>query len=81
MIIQILAKYNLKIDGIRQGVAKFRDLEIGIGASHDVLNQVRSELIASGLSDNMMRITNVSNPEHPQFRKPYLEIVSFWWEE
>ena len=69
---------SLEVNGMRYGAGKFIDLEIGSGADWGKLSILRNNLIDAGFPANMMDITRVTNPEHPQYRELYLELKSFW---
>jgi hypothetical protein len=76
-LLTILDAHGLKIDGYREGVGSFRDLEIGVGAPFKALQALKAELLQAG--GGIVNITNVTNSEHPDFPKMYLEVGSFWW--
>lgn len=86
----IVATHGLKIDEWRCGAGKFRDLSIGTGAPFKQLNALALELkkipgvtTSDGATSPalIMHFDRVTNDEHPDFGKLYLEIESFWWEE
>lgn len=75
---QLVAQHGLTIDGYTQGVAKFRDLEIGVGADRTKLQTLCNQLQELGLRH--ANITTVTNNQHEQYGQPYLEVPSFWCE-
>lgn len=75
---QIAKENNLQID-FHAGAGKFRDVYLGIGASYEVLTKLKKEL-ATKYNDTYTKISRVTNSEHPDYPKPFLELPSFWWE-
>ena len=73
----VLDKHGLKIDGWRGGAGKFRDLEIGVGAAAPLLAAIAAELGGNVSA----RVTSVSNADHADYGKRYVEVSSFWWDE
>lgn len=73
----ILESYGLKIDGMREGAGKFRDFYIGSGAIPQVLRNCQKDLRNGNIKST---IRWVDNPQHPEYRQPYLFVESFWVE-
>jgi hypothetical protein len=71
----MLASHQVAIDGARGSVGKFRDLEVGVGAPLETLAAVHRELKAAGVNASIVRVTN---PDHPDHGKPYVEVPSWW---
>jgi hypothetical protein len=72
-----LTANDATIDGGHQGAGKFRDLEVSVGRDYAFLLALKGALHEHKVSSN---ITNVTNPDHPDRGKLYLEIPSFWCE-
>lgn len=75
---ELMIRHGLKIDGLHAGAGRFRDLEIGVGALPRTLAAFAADVRAAG---HTATVTRVTNHEHPDFAKAYVEIPSFWYEE
>jgi hypothetical protein len=75
---QLLDLLGLKVDGMHEGAGAFRDLEIGCGASSELLRGLSMILHALG---HEAALTHVTNTEHPEYGTPYLSVKSFWWKD
>lgn len=73
----LAAKHGLAIDPGHAGAGKYRDLEVGCGASHESLHAFIREARSEGLT---ALLRGVDNKEHPQHGQNYVELPSFWWE-
>ena len=72
----LLTKHGIKQDGARRHGGKFCTLEIGTGCDYVALQALKNDLVANGACS--VSLTRVSNDQHPQYGKPYIEIDSFW---
>ncbi len=72
-----LKAHGLSIDSWQGGAGQFRDLHIGTGQPYWKLEGAAQALRADGLDATM---TQVTNDQHADFGKPYVEVKSFWWE-
>lgn len=74
---EFLAANDAVIDGSRQGAGKFKDLEVSCGRDYSFLLALKGALHERRVASN---IRSVTNPDHPQRGKLYLELPSFWCE-
>lgn len=75
---EVLSAHNAKIDGMREGAGKFRDLEIGIGLKPHALLLLKKDLESNIPNYITMDMVNVKG--HADFGKNYLTIHSYWME-
>lgn len=71
----VVAHHGLSINGYRGGAGKFRDLEIGVGATALQLAAFVADIKARGHT-----LVSVTNTDHKDCGKAYAEVGSFWWE-
>jgi len=74
-------KHGLEVDPGHAGAGKFRDVEVGMGADYPQLNAFIADYKkAEPVAARMVALRHVTNTDHPQLGKPYIEIGSFWYE-
>lgn len=74
---EFLAANDATLDGYHEGAGKFRDLEVSVGRDYAFLLSLKGSLKERNVAS---KIVSVTNPDHPQRGKLYLELPSFWCE-
>lgn len=75
----LVEEHGLSFNHPREGAGKFLDVAIGEGVAYETLKPLCDVLVKLRGRHGAI-IQRITNDQHPNYGKHYLELPSFWWE-